>query len=225
VWALKVLFDQINIMKVEDISNVYVALQHYSSPPHSFRDNRKLYERFLEKLIQLQAYDQAYTYWSDMFPESRHSENSLIHDPEFKDSPTFAPFNWKFIQHQDYFSEIDQSLGMYVSYNGKKDRVLTHQTVRLTPDTAYRFDLKGQWSYQDRQGTYMWRVQCLPKRTTIMELRMDEAHKKEGTASAMFTIPKEQCGTQIVQLIGKSGQYSKRIWASVRSVDISVVGP
>ncbi len=225
VWALKILFDQITIMKIEDIPNVYAALQHYSSPPHSFRDNRKLYERFLEKIILLQAYDQAYVYWAAMFPDNGNYRSSLIHDPDFKGSSAFTPFNWKFIRGQNYFAEIDQPSGMYVSYNGKQDRVLARQIIRLTPDTEYRFDVDGQWDYLNRQGTLIWRVQCLPKRKTIVELMMDENHKEEGLVSAIFTTPKEQCGSQIIQLIGKNGQYSKRIWARVRSVNISVVGP
>ena len=228
IWGKKFLENKMANMTAFDIANVSMFLSKYASSNNELELNRDLQERFLEKLVKLGAYEQAYIHWREIFPADPKFSPPLVFDGEFLGDESYAPFNWKTFRRDNFFAEINKGEGLYASFNGGSAHVLTRQVLRLRPGKTYQLQINARWTYRQRQGKFSWEVKCLPTSKTFVTVDMVNEDSLQITKPKQmlvdFQIPNEQCDAQHIQLKAQSGQYSKRIWAITDSIKITQVG-
>jgi len=224
VWAPSMLRKKISQMSIGNISEVQKALSSYCLIRNNFSVDRELHERFINKLVELRAYNQAFSYWKRNLPEGENA-NSLIRDSNFRGSAALLPFNWRFITGPKFSGEVHSLEGLYAFYNDSRQRILVEQTLKLHSDQSYQLRIDAEWDYQQGQGMFAWQLQCLPQKTIIMDVSMGNETRNKGNISREFYVPPEHCDMQRLQLVGVPSQYSKRIDALVRSVDITTSEP
>jgi len=225
IWGYGLLIQWVYDMRINDIPFIMNSITRFSNSAKEREQDRDLHELFIERLTRLGAYEQALQHWQKQSPNNSTASEFLIHDGSFKGSKAFAPYNWQFFRSAQYYAEIDLGGGLYASYADKRSRALVRQVLDLQPGQSYTMDVDGRWVYKQRQGLFLWRLQCLPSGKTVAEIEMNDV-SRVGAAdshpmSLDFKLPETDCAAQQIQLIAKPGQYSERIWARINSVKIA----
>ncbi len=236
VWGSRVLYEQIVKMGIYNIDLVSKSLSAYSKTSAFSKTmdetnavDKELYEQFLEKLMQLKAYDQVYTYWLRKAGGQSAQPEFFIHDYSFKGSEVYLPFNWKLYSTEKLYAQFDDPEGLYASYADNFQGVLASQVLKLSPSQSYQLEIAAQWTYRQRQGFFSWNISCLPSNQIIAQLKLNDEVLVKGERSALlngeFQVPDEGCTLQKLQLLGSTGQYSQRIWAKTKYAKIIQVRP
>jgi len=221
-WGHKHVFDQIRHMTKSDFLKVGHSLETYSNRDTRYTSDKPLHEFYLKRLQSMGKLDAAYSYWLGLIQTSPEAEYTVF-NPNFDNQEELPPFNWSLVNKQEYFSEIDRSGGLYASYGDNKTRIMTEQTLRLKPGQAYRFNIKAEWVYRQRQGMFFWNIYCLQGGTIISSINLDETTKAQLGGYHDFQVPLEGCSIQYLRLSAKPGQYSERIWSRTNSVNIAML--
>jgi hypothetical protein len=220
VWGLTFLYNRISAMDVKDIPRVSQSLSYFSSFENMSDDDRLLQGHYLKKLVRLGEFETAYTHWKKTMPQSQQDKQPAVFDPEFKGDLSLEPFNWTFSFTESFFAELDREGGLYASFAAPKKQILVQQILLLAPEGHYVMKVDADWEYQERQGVFAWQMQCLPSRENIAEITMDNQSRNGGVMEKEFKLPREGCEAQKLLLAGIPQQYSRRIWAKVKSVNV-----
>ena len=224
-WAYYVLSSQISTMAIKDIPKITQSISEYSNSTQALNEDKHLHEVFMTKLIQLQAYEQAQDYWKSYLPKPDQAMGDLIYNRTFQNSEALAPFNWQTVNAAKYYSEFGKEGGLFVSYNDSVARGVVFQIFTLKPGARYKFSTNAKWNYKSQQGKFVWQIQCLPAIKGIAELSLEAAQPSSENLTMEFRVPTEACEAQRLQLLGRPGQYNKRIWANIDSVSLESVRP
>lgn len=223
-WSEPFVEAQIANMQAQNIPYVSEFLFHFLKSGKSVEKSKKLQEKFFEKLVKLGMYEQAYAHWKRILLKAGADSQALIYDGDFLDNDGYAPFNWKVFRGKKFFAEINKGEGLYVSFGDNRERLLTQQVLRLAPGERFKFSANTRRTYLQRQGSFFWSFRCLPTQKVFAQTEIDGATRVKkmpaNLISFIFTVPPEKCDAQLLQLRAKSGQYNKRIWAEIKSVEI-----
>ena len=154
VWGTNVLFERMKKMSKADIPSILSSLNKFIIINVEKDWDRGLQEYFLQKLIALKSYEQAYMYWKKTVGMEEKPTKSYLHDPNFSGSLSLPPFNWKIQRDSDHFAELKQGGGLYGSYAGNKQIILAYQISLLLAGNYY-FETDAQWSYRQREGVFL----------------------------------------------------------------------
>ena len=228
-WGPWVLSTNIANLKARNIDSMVTSMSKYTDSNYETKKLQILHKEFFEKLINLEAYERAYSVWNKMLaPRDRSSDylNHSVFDYKFLGSIAPAPFNWSLLSTSKYFSEIIQEGGLYASFANPSVRVIAYQVLMLEPGKTYKLQTKARWAYKSRQGVFSWRVKCLPKtRKNLVDVVLGEENQPNEEIEIQFAIPRKNCAAQQISLIGVPGQYSKRIWTEIEYLKIIPLRP
>lgn len=223
-WRYSFLQHNINNMGLAHAPNIAHSLKKLGKAGEKDPQYGVMVQRFLDKLIALQVYPYAYHYWKghvgDTVTGSELALDTLVYDPTFAGLAGPKPFNWHLNRGETFFSEIDANGGLYLSFADPKKQLMLKQ-IRLLETGHYQIKAKANWDYKQRQGVFNWQVKCLPSGDLIADLPLDDANKDHDVLEAEFSVPPIDCTAQSLQITASPAQYSKRIWASMKSVGIT----
>lgn len=219
IWGQRYLFNQIGLMTPQNFLDVEESLRSFhSASDKEYKDT--LNASYLRRLIRLNQPEQAYSYWKFLFGDEIEDLDVSIHNSKFAKILALPPYNWSEIDKPKYFSEIDQSGGLYASYADNTVRTVTEQYLRLIPGAIYRLQVNAEWSYRQRQGMFFWMITCNETNQVISGLDLGDDSKPASGGEHTFQVPAEACLYQNIRLVAKPGQYSKRIWNRTNSVTL-----
>ena len=198
-----------------------------------------LLNAYFQKLYRIEEYDRALEDWK-VLPEQSQEQQSLeqsgargkkagVFNPGFKLIEVPPPFNWRVFERSNANAVIDRDGGMYVSSSVRKRVVIAQQLVDLPTGRPLRFEVEGSWRYREEQGSFSWRLSCLPTGTPNYELTLGDAAKakaqvrgKAGKIKAELDIAPlpAACRYQNLQLYADPGGFNQRVSAKISHIDI-----
>lgn len=219
-WSRTFLSTQIELMTAVNFMDVERSLKAYMASGDNSRAHVKLNSSYLLRLMEMGRIDEGFAYWANLEGLGQTDASYTVYNPDFEKRTALAPFNWLEVDRKKYFSEIDESGGLYASFADSSERVLTQQILRLQPGAVYTFNVNADWTYRRRQGMFFWVIKCVPTNQVISEIRLDESNKETAGGAQTFQVPAGGCLHQSLNLEAKSGQYSQRIWSRTNSLNI-----
>ncbi len=171
--------------------------------------------RIIDALITKGKIGRAYSLWR-RFAGIRAAQSPLFNS-EFTKLSAPPPFNWSY----GTAGGLAEPLGdgrLQIIYFGRQDTVLAQQLLLLAPGVyQLRMEATGQLK---EAGEVAWSIQCLPQTRTLvrMPLRLE---RHSGTLQASFTVPRQGCNGQRLQLTGSPGEFSKAIEFTISKLQLT----
>ena len=222
VWGKRFLFNKIGKMTEKNHVAIGRLIQIYTEKTNVEMD-KNIHKNYLSGLQRINKGDAAYDYWYSLIKPPKPILPYTVYNPEFDQRDELPPFNWRQVQMPKFFSEIDQSGGLYASFADNINRELSEQILKLVPGQAYGLEVKAEWTYRRRQGAFSWVLSCVGNSTELAIVNLDEVTKETSGGRSEFRVPSDGCEAQSLTLIANPGQYSQRIWSRTNSVNIFAV--
>jgi hypothetical protein len=165
----------------------------------------------LKSLADAGQYDRAYAVWSQAAGVGAAS-GELIHDADFRDRLSPAPFNWSLTASTVGLAERESGK-LHLLFYGQDDGTLASQLLLLAPGT-YRLSAPLVPGGSNPQAV-SWSLKC------------DKATEPLSTAPInslwTFTVP-AGCPAQWLELVGKSADMPQQTDVTIGAVRLQRVG-
>lgn len=169
----------------------------------------------LTSMIKADRTGEARAFWARMTGNS--DGDGLLHDPDFRDARSPAPFNWDLAQSSIGLAERQQGAGLHVIYYGSQGGSLVRQLLVLPPG-AYRLAVESSGRIAD-PAALNWTLTCDNKGSPLATLSMPAA----GNRSWSFSIP-AGCSSQWLSLNGREQDMSGQSDILIRRIQIRRMG-
>lgn len=167
----------------------------------TFSAKASWFPRLLDTLINSGQYGMAKSLWARA---SRAHSGELLHDAQFADRTSLAPFNWALTSNGVGLAERQAGRTLHVLYYGHADGILATQLLTLRPG-HYRLKYRLLSSRSGGKGGITWSVWCDKSFPALSSVTLEQGADR----GLQFTVP-ANCAAQWLRLSGSSGGIAQQ---------------
>ncbi len=175
----------------------------------------RFHKAFLDYYIRTKRPNIAYEAFLQ-FTDLNGKPLNVPYNPELKQWPGPAPFNWLVNPKTSRFLEYG---GINVAYFGSEIQTAFSQVIKLTAD-EYNLETTLSGTGGLESGHFEWQVRCLDTNTVLLKHKIEKLSYSREQTVLEFTVPDTQCEFQRLSLRGYPGNFSQTITADVYKVNI-----
>jgi hypothetical protein len=177
-------------------------------------ESRDWQARLVGSLVSDGRYDKAQALWASFSAVPLSSlGQSPIFNPDFAEQPAPPPFNWALVSSPAGVAEYVEGGGLHIVYYGREPASLASQLLRLRPG-RYRLAVQvGAGSKGSK--ALVWKLACLPGRTTLLEVPLD------GDGRGEFEVPARGCDAQQLELAGLMQEMPETVDMTIDRLSLS----
>jgi hypothetical protein len=215
-------FDRLpgNISDARTPLKMLLSLKDSPNPP-SAPDLRS----YLKLLVSKGFYDVAYYTWLQFLPAAQLGTLGLLFNGDFESTPSGLPFDWTFTKSSGVTIKVadrpdnEEGRALFLDFGGGRvEQLSVAQLVMLAPG-EYRLQGKHNADIESPRGL-QWRITCAGKQTAEIAESSPVLRGAAGAGwqdfSFSFTVPKDNCPAQLIQLV-----FNGR-WASEQFISGSI---
>lgn len=157
---------------------------------------------------------------------SVEDRTNLVYDGSFRQRKAPPPFNWTLLSTASGMAEMNRDVmggsSLLSRYYGGEPAVLADQMLVLSPG-SYRLAARVQADEMPLDGTFSWRLSCLPSKREVVRLANPPGRREPVNIGTEFTVPSD-CRAQQLSLWAESDSGSSMAAARYTLVFIRSLG-